>query len=231
MRLQRIEDADEDAPNEFIDEVAQAMRQKLRNRLQFDDSRVDRIIRSSGVSSEPANFILDDEYDPNEPFSEFKFRSFKKDRQIKQDYTLIDIEDPEDLSTLVSSQVYPDSLLNRDSVELVGIDQQQLIDHEKELLIKKKEQEKATREYLKGESKFIDKNSTQTKKDLRTRKNFLQTLIIEKQKRSKAEFEMKKDVLTNSFKASVDSLISRVKKQKDLITASYGPIILNSKKN
>jgi len=33
MRLQRIEDADEDAPNEFIDEVAQAIRQKMRNRL------------------------------------------------------------------------------------------------------------------------------------------------------------------------------------------------------
>ena len=42
---------------------------------------------------------------------------------------------------------------------------------------------------------------------------------------------MKKDVLTNSFKASVDSLIARVRKQKELITASYGPIILNSKKN
>jgi len=45
----------------------------------------------------------DNEFDPNEPFSEFKFRSFKKDRQVKQDYTLIDIDDPEDLSTLVSS--------------------------------------------------------------------------------------------------------------------------------
>lgn len=56
-------------------------------------------------------------------------------------------------------------------------------------------------------------------------------LILEKQKRSKEEFEMKKDVLTNSFKASVDSLIARVRKQKELITASYGPIILNSKRN
>lgn len=56
-------------------------------------------------------------------------------------------------------------------------------------------------------------------------------LILDKQKRSKDEYEMKKEVLTNSFKASVDSLIARIKKQKDLITASYGPIILNSKKN
>jgi hypothetical protein len=40
-------------------------------------------------------------------------------------------------------------------VTLAG-DQQQLLDHEKELLIKKKEQERATKEYLKGESSFID---------------------------------------------------------------------------
>lgn len=127
--------------------------------------------------------------------------------------------------------MYPDSQLSRESVELVGIDQQQLIDHEEELLIKKKNQEKATKEYLQGESKFIDQKESQTKKDLSNRKSFLSSLILDKQKRSKAEFEMKKEVLTKSFKASVDSLISRVKKQKDLITASYGPIILNSKKN
>lgn len=41
---------------------------------------------------------------------------------------------------------------------------------------------------------------------------------------------MKKDVLQSSFKASVNSLIVRVKKQKDIITSSYGPIVLNSKK-
>ena len=63
------------------------------------------------------------------------------------------------------------------------------------------------------------------------RKGDLEKLIKGKQERSKAEFEMKKEDLTNSFKASVDSLIKRVLKQKDIITASYGPIILNSKKN
>ena len=81
LRLQRIEDADEDAPNQFIDEEAYALRQKMRNRLQVDENRVDRAIKESSSSSQ-VNFI-DDEYDPNEPFSEFKFRSFKKDRQVK----------------------------------------------------------------------------------------------------------------------------------------------------
>ena len=41
---------------------------------------------------------------------------------------------------------------------------------------------------------------------------------------------MKKEVLQTSFRASVDSLIKRIKKQKDIITSSYGPIVLNSKK-
>ena len=53
----------------------------MRNRLQVDENRVDRAIKESSSSSQ-VNFI-DDEYDPNEPFSEFKFRSFKKDRQVK----------------------------------------------------------------------------------------------------------------------------------------------------
>ena len=37
---------------------------------------------------------------------------------------------------------------------------------------------------------------------------------------------MKSTVLTSSFAKSVESLITRVKKQKDIITASYGPIVL-----
>ena len=68
--------------------------------------------------------IFEDDYDPNEMFSEFKFRSFKKDRQIKQDYSLIDINDPEEMSALTASTVFPESQLVRDSVELVGIDEQ-----------------------------------------------------------------------------------------------------------
>lgn len=40
---------------------------------------------------------------------------------------------------------------------------------------------------------------------------------------------MKKEVLKDSFKASVDSLVKRVRKQKEIITSSYGPIVLNDK--
>ena len=111
------------------------------------------------------------------------------------------------------------------------IEESKLIDHEKEIMLKKKAEEKAFELFLKEESKFIETVDSQTRKDLKVRKGDLEKLIKGKQERSKAEFEMKKDVLTNSFKASVDSLIKRVLKQKDIITASYGPIILNSKKN
>jgi hypothetical protein len=42
---------------------------------------------------------------------------------------------------------------------------------------------------------------------------------------------MKSNVLMTNFKSSVNALINRVRQQKELITNSYGPIILNSKKN
>ena len=41
---------------------------------------------------------------------------------------------------------------------------------------------------------------------------------------------MKQEVLKNSFKNSVESLIRRIRKQKKIITGSYGPIVLNPKK-
>ena len=41
---------------------------------------------------------------------------------------------------------------------------------------------------------------------------------------------MKKEVLQSSFKASVESLIKRIRKQKEIITGSYGPIVLDPKR-
>ena len=42
---------------------------------------------------------------------------------------------------------------------------------------------------------------------------------------------MKKEVLTNNFNGSVHNLIQKVRDQKEIITSSYGPIVLNSKQN
>jgi len=42
---------------------------------------------------------------------------------------------------------------------------------------------------------------------------------------------MKEEVLQNSFASSVNTLISKVKDQKEIITSSYGPLVLNHKEN
>jgi hypothetical protein len=84
---------------------------------------MDQLLVKKQATTNMDSTIKDEDYDPNEMFSEFKFRSFKKDRQIKQDYTLIDFQDPDDMSLLTASTVYPENQLVRDSVELVGIEQ------------------------------------------------------------------------------------------------------------
>ena len=42
---------------------------------------------------------------------------------------------------------------------------------------------------------------------------------------------MKEEVLQNSFANSINTLISKVKDQKEIITSSYGPLVLNHKEN
>lgn len=85
--LRRVEGTEEDAPNEFIDEDAKQRRNWFLNRLNFDET--DKLVLDNVAKQE--SVAAEDDYDPNEMFSEFKFRSFKKDRQIKQDYSLIEV--------------------------------------------------------------------------------------------------------------------------------------------
>ena len=113
---------------------------------------------------------------------------------------------------------------------MVPINAEDLASQEKEKKAKKKAQEKEEHQLIVSEQGFIKKKSSETSKQLNKRYDEIKTLIANKQKRSKEEFDMKKDVLQNSFKASVDSLIRRVRRQKELITSSYGPVVLNSKK-
>ena len=89
---------------------------------------------------------------------------------------------------------------------------------------------KEDKKMITDERVFINKKHGRTIKDLDRREIELQDLIVRKQERSKKEFQMKQEVLKDSFRASVDSLIKRVRKQKEIITSSYGPIVLNSKK-
>ena len=107
---------------------------------------------------------------------------------------------------------------------------QDLTEHAKKQNLEKKAQDRQDKKTLSDEVDFIERKNFGTVKDLDKREIELQDLIKRKQERSKKEFQMKKEVLQESFNASVDSLIKRVKKQKDIITSSYGPIVLNSKK-
>ena len=59
------------------------------------------------------------------------------------------------------------------------IEETKLIDHEKEIMIKKKAEEKAFELFLKEESKFIETVDSQTRKDLKVRKGDLEKLIKE----------------------------------------------------
>lgn len=90
--------------------------------------------------------------------------------------------------------------------------------------------EKKEKEKLKAEKNFIVKKKKLTSVELAKREKEIEKIIKNKQERSEKEFKMKEEVLRTSFRASVESLIKRIKKQKDIITSSYGPIVLNSKK-
>lgn len=63
------------------------------------------------------------------------------------------------------------------------------------------------------------------------REGELSELIERKQQRSETEFEIKRAVLTEQFQGSIKSLIRQVKRQKDVITSSYGPIVLSNKRH
>ena len=62
------------------------------------------------------------------------------------------------------------------------------------------------------------------------REKEIQKIINEKQALSEREFKMKKEVLNKSFNEHVAALIDKIRRQKEVITNSYGPIVLDSKK-
>lgn len=143
---------------------------------------------------------------------------------------MLNVEDPEPQPEIVATQLFPEERVSKEAVEIVPVDEKALLDEEKRKKKEREAQEKADNQLLVEEKKFIGQRFKTTHKRLDKREVEIRDLINRKQERSKKEFEMKRDVLQSSFKASVDSLVKRVRKQKDLITSSYGPIVLNSKK-
>ena len=59
-------------------------------------------------------------------FGNFKFRSFKAHKQFEEDYDLLHIEDPEDVTNITTSTVFPEEKVVREAVEVVPVTKQDL---------------------------------------------------------------------------------------------------------
>ena len=121
--------------------------------------------------------------------------------------------------------------MTKDNVEVVPVTKSDLLIEQKAQEKNRTQTKKHDVKTVSGERTFIRKKHGLTNKDIDKREVELEDLIKRKQERSRQEFKMKQEVLKDSFKVSVDSLVKRVRKQKDLITSSYGPIVLNAMKN
>lgn len=67
--LKPVEDQEEDAPNQYIDEMGDNIRKKILFRMNVDASAD--FVKKPAVVPRSDNFITEDLYDPNDLFSEF----------------------------------------------------------------------------------------------------------------------------------------------------------------
>ena len=86
------------------------------------------------------------------------------------------------------------------------------------MALREKEKERERLAKLKEEHSFIGKKHGETTQTLYHRRKELEKLIEKKQQRSKEEFMVKKQVLTEQLKGSVTNIIKQIKRQKDIVT-------------
>lgn len=143
-------------------------------------------------SGEDTDAVLGyDDDDEQEMFGNFKFRSFKTQKLIEEDYNLLNIEDPEDVGSINTTQIYPEDKVVKEAVEVVAVSKEELIEQQKQQKREKEAKEKRDLAIIQQEKIFIKKKRDQTKVDLLKREVELEDLIRRKQERSKKEFEMK----------------------------------------
>jgi len=123
-----------------------------------------------------------------ELFGNFKFRSFKSQKLLDEDYDLLNIEDPEDVTNISTSTVFPEEKVGKEAVEVVPVNKQELIEHTKEQEKSRKADAKHDKKIIKDEKGFIEKKHGGTVTDLDKREDELEDLIKRKQERSKKEF-------------------------------------------
>ena len=65
-------------------------------------------------------------------FGNFKFRSFKTHKLIEEDYELLNIDDPEDVTAISTTAAFPDERVSKEAVEIVPVTRDDLQKHKKE---------------------------------------------------------------------------------------------------
>jgi hypothetical protein len=65
-------------------------------------------------------------------FGNFKFRSFKTHKLIEEDYELLNIDDPEDVTNISVSTMFPEDKVVKEAVEVVPVTKEELLAEQKE---------------------------------------------------------------------------------------------------
>lgn len=65
-------------------------------------------------------------------FGNFKFRSFKTHKLIEEDYELLNIDDPEDVTNISVSIMFPEDKVVKEAVEVVPVTKEELLAEQKE---------------------------------------------------------------------------------------------------
>ena len=125
----------------------------------------------------------------------------------------------------------PEEKLIKEAVELVTVEKDSLKQAEVNLKKQRQEREQQQKQVFAEDKSSIYESTSRTEKDLGVRMRSMFKMIERKQERSQQEFSMKAEVLNNNFHNSVDSLIKNIKKSRQIITSSYGPVVLNSKRH
>lgn len=114
-------------------------------------------------------------------FTNFRFKSFRTHKLIEEDYSLLQVEEPEEAPMIFSKEILPDERLVKDGVELVAIDEKQLNKRTKEVKTKKQVRKNIESRQRAEDSRFIRSMEGDTSKYLDIRWTELQKFLDKKQ--------------------------------------------------
>ena len=116
----------------------------------------------------------------DEHFGNFRFKSFRKHKLIEEDYSLLNVNDPEEAPPIVVAATFPDERVNKDNIELVTVDHRELLKKEKEETLRQRKKVKDDKALVKSEAKFINKSAKETSKHLKKREKELERMLDRK---------------------------------------------------